>query len=246
MIYIAGPCVVEERELMFRTAEALCERHKGNYFYFKSSIRKANRTSSKSYTGPGFDEGLEILYRIKERFGCKLLTDIHEPWEAGPVADVVDVIQIPALLSRQSDLIKAGRDELDQHPELIMNVKKGQFMAPWDVEGILSKTGTERVWITERGTCFGYNRLVVDFAGVAWMLAHLPVPIIFDCTHSLQLPSSFGAISGGQPEYAVQMAKAAIAVGVDGVFTEVHPNPESALSDGNTMLDLETYLKKLF
>ena len=234
---IAGPCVVEEEKMMFEVAEKLIEEtDKRNIpFVFKSSYIKANRTSINSPTGAGLEKGLRILRKIKEKFNIPILTDIHEISEVEIVAEVADIIQVPAFLSRQTNLIvamaKTGR---------IINIKKGQFMAPEDMkaaaEKVLSVNNNE-ILLTERGTSFGYHNLVVDFRGFV-ILKKIGYPVIYDVTHSLQKPS-IDKTSGGSPEFAPMMARAALATGmVDGLFIETHPNPKEALSDADSMLPL--------
>ncbi|MEA2096370.1 MAG: 3-deoxy-8-phosphooctulonate synthase [Candidatus Cloacimonadota bacterium] len=234
---IAGPCVVEDEKLMMQIAAELVEitQKWGIPFIFKSSFKKANRTSIDSPTGPGVKKGLEILSKIKKEFNIPILTDIHEISEVEEAAEVVDILQIPAFLSRQSDLIlaaaKTGR---------IVNIKKGQFMAPEDIENAANKVLAAEninILLTERGTSFGYHNLVVDFRSFA-IMKQLGYPIIYDVTHSLQKPS-INKTSGGTPQYIEMMAKAALATGkVDGLFIETHPNPAEALSDASSMLPL--------
>ncbi len=234
---IAGPCVVEDEKLMMKVAEKLVvlTQKRGIPFIFKSSFKKANRTSIESATGPGIKKGLEILSKIKKEFNVPILTDVHEINEVEEAAEVADILQIPAFLSRQSDLIfaaaKTGR---------IVNIKKGQFMAPEDMKNAaekILKAENNKILLTERGTSFGYHNLIVDFRSFA-IMKQLGYPVIYDVTHSLQRPSQ-SKTSGGSPEYALMMAKAALASGnVDGLFIETHPNPAEALSDANSMLAL--------
>jgi 2-dehydro-3-deoxyphosphooctonate aldolase (KDO 8-P synthase) len=204
-------------------------------YIFKASFDKANRTSLDSYRGPGLVTGLRILAAIKKRFKIPVLTDIHEISQIGPAAEVCDVIQIPAFLSRQTDLlVEAGRSRA------AVNIKKGQFLSPWDMRHAVEKvarTGNHRILLTERGATFGYNNLVVDIRGLA-VMKELGYPVILDVTHSLQLPGGQGSRSGGQPEYIEPLARAGVAAGVDGVFMEVHDNPARALSDGANALPL--------
>jgi 2-dehydro-3-deoxyphosphooctonate aldolase (KDO 8-P synthase) len=238
LLAIAGPCLVEERDFMLRMADAIqsiCERH-GVGLVFKSSFDKANRSSGESARGPGMDEGLETLAAVKDAFGLPVLTDVHESWQAKPTAQVADVLQIPAFLSRQTDLLRAaaatGR---------AVNVKKGQFLSPPEMGNVIAKleaAGCDRILITERGTTFGYNNLVVDFRGLPQLRA-LGYPVVFDATHSVQLPGGLGAASGGQREYVSPLARAAAAVGVDALFVEVHSDPDSAPSDGPNMITPE-------
>ncbi len=237
--FIAGPCVIESREKVLYMAEKvkkLSEKY-GIDIIFKSSFDKANRTSVNSFRGPGIYEGLKILESVKEKFSLKILTDIHIPQQAEIVKDVVDVIQIPAFLCRQTDmLVEAGKTGKT------VNIKKGQFMAPWDMRYAVEKvksTGNDNIWITERGTSFGYNNLVVDFRGMR-IMKELNYPVIYDVTHSMQLPSA-NSVSGGTRKYAKWLAFAAASIGVDGLFLEVHNNPEEALSDASVMLDFDTF-----
>ncbi|NQT65833.1 MAG: 3-deoxy-8-phosphooctulonate synthase, partial [FCB group bacterium] len=234
---IAGPCVVEDEKLMMQVAEKLVimTQKRGILFIFKSSFKKANRTSIESATGPGIKKGLKILSKIKKEFSIPILTDVHEINEVEEAAEVADILQIPAFLSRQSDLIFAAA-----RTGRIVNIKKGQFMAPEDMENALGKIlngDNENILLTERGTSFGYHNLIVDFRSFA-IMKQLGYPVIYDVTHSLQRPSQ-SKTSGGSPEYALMMAKAALATGnVDGLFIETHPNPSEALSDANSMLAL--------
>ncbi|HEX8947755.1 MAG TPA: 3-deoxy-8-phosphooctulonate synthase [Dissulfurispiraceae bacterium] len=237
-LLIAGPCVIESEEVTFHTAAALKEmcRAAGISFVFKSSYDKANRTSATSYRGPGIDKGLRILADVRSRFDIPVLSDVHSPDEARVASEVLDVLQLPAFLCRQTDLILAA-----SRTGKPVNIKKGQFLAPWDVSNIIEKfvsTGNRRLLLTERGTSFGYNNLVVDFRGLPIMRA-FGYPVIFDVTHSLQLPGGRGTSSGGQREFAEPFARAAAAVGVDGLFMEVHPEPDKALCDGPNMIPLD-------
>ncbi len=234
---IAGPCVIEEESIMFTVAETLKElcARKGIPFVFKSSYSKANRSSVNSFSGPGREEGLKILSKIKQEFEVPVLTDVHECVEVASAAEVCDILQIPAFLSRQTELIKTaavtGR---------IINIKKGQFMAPEDMKLAAEKassTGNKQVLLTERGTTFGYHNLVVDFRSFV-IMHQFGYPVVYDVTHSLQRPS-VGNYSGGNPEFALPMAKAAIATGmVKGLFIETHPEPQQAKSDSASMLPL--------
>ena len=241
MFLIAGPCAIESREIVLRTAETLrrlCY-DLGITLYFKSSFDKANRTSD-SPRGVGMEEGLRILQEVKEQFGLPILTDVHESGQCAPAAEVADVLQIPAFLSRQTDLLQAaaatGR---------IVNVKKGQFMAPWDMAGAIDKiekvspsaAKEGRVWLTERGSSFGYGRLVVDMTSLVEM-RRFGCPVIFDATHSVQQPSSQSGITGGNREMVPCLMRAALAVGVDGLFIETHPEPEKAISDAANQIPL--------
>jgi 2-dehydro-3-deoxyphosphooctonate aldolase (KDO 8-P synthase) len=237
-IIIAGPCVIENEEVVFQVAEKLDELRKiyPNFeFVFKSSFDKANRTSLRSYRGVGLERGLEILKKVKEKYGFKLTTDVHETWQVEPVAKVVDIIQIPAFLCRQTDLLLKSAETGKE-----VNVKKGQFISPWDTKYIVEKLKSgkpKEIYLTERGTCFGYNNLVVDFRSLVVMKNYAKV--LYDATHSVQLPSAGGGKSGGQREFIFPLLRGAIAVGVDGIFMEVHPNPSQAKSDASTQLPLK-------
>ncbi|WP_457624358.1 3-deoxy-8-phosphooctulonate synthase [Persephonella sp.] len=237
---IAGPCVIENEEICFQVADVLADLQKkfpDVRFVFKSSFDKANRSSVHSFRGKGLEYGLSVLEQVKKKFNLPVLTDIHESWQARPVAEVVDILQIPAFLCRQTDLILAaartGRE---------VNVKKGQFLAPWDTKNIVEKLkfgGASKYYLTERGVTFGYNNLVVDFRSLPVMRQYAPV--IFDATHSVQLPGGQGTASGGQREFVYPLAKAAVSVGVDGLFFETHPQPEKALSDGPNQIPLNEF-----
>jgi 2-dehydro-3-deoxyphosphooctonate aldolase (KDO 8-P synthase) len=243
-LIIAGPCVIESDDITFAVAEglkAICAAV-GLPFVFKCSFDKANRTSVTSFRGPGLKDGLRLLTDIKAGLQIPVITDVHTIEQIGPAAEALDMIQIPAFLCRQTDLLvaasKTGRP---------VNIKKGQFLAPWDVQNIIGKfisAGNENLLITERGTSFGYNNLVVDFRSFPIMRSY-GYPVIFDVTHSLQLPGGQGACSGGQSEYAVPIARAAAAAGVDGFFLEVHPEPSKALCDGPNMIRLDEVGKLL-
>ncbi len=247
MIIIAGPCVIESEEhalYMAAMIRSIC-RLVGVDFTFKASFDKANRTSIGSYRGPGFAEGMRILADIKAETGVPVTSDIHERWQAAPAAEVLDIIQIPALLCRQTDLvIEAARTGKT------VNLKKGQFMAPWDMLHAVEKVrsqGNEKVMVTERGTTFGYNNLVVDFRSIPAM-KEFGCPVIFDASHSSQLPGAGNGQSDGQAHMIPVLARAAIAAGADGVFVEVHDSPQDALSDGPNSLalaDLEEFLQGL-
>jgi 2-dehydro-3-deoxyphosphooctonate aldolase (KDO 8-P synthase) len=230
LVLIAGPCVIESEEHVHRMAQAI--RRIAGDFVFKASFDKANRTSGEAYRGPGLTEGLRILAGVKAE-GFPILTDIHEPAQAEPAAEVADILQIPAFLCRQTDLLlAAGRTGR------IVNIKKGQFVAPHDIHRAAEKvasTGNSQVLLTERGSSFGYNNLVVDMRGLK-IMRDAGWPVIFDATHSVQLPGGAGAASGGQPQFIAPLARAAVASGVDGVFVEVHDAPERALSDGANAL----------
>ena len=228
---IAGPCALESRVLALETAEELAAVAKklGVTLIFKSSFDKANRTSLTSFRGPGLDLGLQWLADIKERTGLPVVTDIHLPEQAAPVAEVADVIQIPAFLCRQTDLLAAAA-----RTGRIVNGKKGQFLAPWDMRMPVEKVreaGNSRIWLTERGASFGYNNLVVDFRSLG-IMAETGCPVVFDATHSVQIPGGQGTASGGQREFVPALARAAVAAGCNGIFMEVHPDPDKALCDG--------------
>jgi 2-dehydro-3-deoxyphosphooctonate aldolase (KDO 8-P synthase) len=238
LLWILGPCVIESHELTLRIAEslaALAQRLKLP-LVFKASFDKANRTSGKSFRGPGLREGLRTLAAVKEQFGLPVTTDVHEIPQIGPAADVCDLIQIPAFLARQTDLIlAAGRSGV------AVNVKKGQFMAPWDMKNVVAKmdeVGNKRLLLTERGASFGYNTLVSDMRSIPWM-QDLERPVIFDATHSVQKPGGAGDRSGGERRMVPYLARAAVAAGCDGLFLETHPRPDEALSDGPNMVALE-------
>jgi 2-dehydro-3-deoxyphosphooctonate aldolase (KDO 8-P synthase) len=249
LVIIAGPCVIESYESCLRHATRLAEitRQAKLPFIFKSSFDKANRTSHDSYRGPGLEKGLEILRSVKREAGVAILTDIHEPRQAEIAAQVVDVIQIPALLSRQTDLIEAAAKT-----RCVVNIKKGQFLAPWDMKPVVAKAesaGTRRIILTERGFSFGYNNLVSDMRSLP-IMRNFGYPVVFDATHSAQLPGggAGGQKSGGQREFVAPLARAAVAAGVDGVFMEVHEDPDRALSDGPNsyrLADLPALLETL-
>jgi 2-dehydro-3-deoxyphosphooctonate aldolase (KDO 8-P synthase) len=240
LFLIAGPCVIESEEHAIRMAREISAVAKklAVPYIFKASYDKANRTSLKSFRGPGLEEGLRILRKVKETIGVPVLTDVHEAVDVPDVADAVDVVQIPAFLCRQTDLlIKTA-----QHAKAI-NIKKGQFVSPWDMKHAVDKvrqSGNQNIFLTERGSSFGYNNLVVDMRSLAIMREFAPV--VFDATHSVQLPSAGAkgqAVSGGQPEFIPLLSRAAVAAGIDGIFMEVHDNPAQAKSDGANALDLK-------
>lgn len=235
---IAGPCVIENEEMVMKLAERLKKivQEFSVDFYFKASFDKANRTNLHSYRGPGLDEGLRILKKVKNTYAVQIATDIHEAWQAEIVAEVADVIQIPAFLCRQTDLLVAAAKT-----KKIINVKKGQFLAPWDMKNVVEKiveNGNNNIMLCERGTSFGYNTLVVDMASIMEM-QKLGYPVIFDATHSVQKPGGNGTSTSGNREYVEYLAKAAVAAGADGLFMETHFNPDMALSDGANMLSIE-------
>ena len=235
---IAGPCAIEGRSQALEVASALKEifSKASMPFVYKSSFDKANRSSSSSFRGVGMAEGLSILAEVREKVGVPVLTDVHSPGQAEPVAEVVDMLQIPAFLCRQTDLIEAvaatGKP---------VNIKKGQFLAPWEMENVLQKaraTDNECICLCERGTSFGYGNLVVDMRGLE-IMKRTGAPVIFDATHSVQLPGALGSCSGGQREFVPVLARAAVAVGIAGIFMEVHPDPDKAPCDGPNMLALK-------
>jgi 2-dehydro-3-deoxyphosphooctonate aldolase (KDO 8-P synthase) len=237
--------VIESRDLVMQVAETvsgICQ-ELGIHYVFKASFDKANRSSGKSFRGPGPDEGLKILQEVGESFGLPVLTDIHESHQASAAAQAVDVLQIPAFLCRQTDLLEAAAQAV-AGTEKVVNVKKGQFLAPWDMAQVVNKMAESgldpasgRLWLTERGSSFGYNTLVVDYRSLPQLQA-LGCPVIFDATHAVQQPGGQGTTSGGQREFVAPLARAAVAVGVDGLFLEVHPDPTVALSDGPNMVPL--------
>jgi 2-dehydro-3-deoxyphosphooctonate aldolase (KDO 8-P synthase) len=230
LTFIAGPCVIESRKMAFDLAErlsALADELKVKYI-FKASFDKANRTSVDSYRGPGIDEGLDILAEIRAKFDVPVLTDVHEPWQCARVAEVCDVLQIPAFLARQTDLVVAAGET-----GAVVNVKKGQFMAPEDMAQVIRKiesTGNRRIVLCERGASFGYRNLVADMRSLL-IMRELGYPVVMDATHSVQRPGGLGTGSGGDGRFAPAIARAAVATGVDGVFMETHMNPKKALSD---------------
>ncbi len=244
---ISGPCVIESEDFTLKMAaqiKQVCDRLNISYI-FKSSFDKANRTSINSFRGKAMEQGLAILQRVKDEIGVPVLTDIHESYQAAPVGEVVDVLQIPAFLCRQTDLLVAAAQT-----NCAVNVKKGQFLAPWDMKHVVKKleaAGTNKILLTERGTSFGYNTLMVDFRSLPQM-RELGYPVVFDATHSVQMPGGKGEKSGGQRHFVPYLARAAAAVGVDALFMEVHENPDVALSDGPNMVplsQLEAVLKQI-
>lgn len=237
---IAGPCVIESQESALRHASRLLEAadRAGVPFIFKSSFDKANRSSIESYRGPGLERGLEILAEVKLRTGVPVLTDVHEKEQIARVKEIADVLQIPAFLCRQTDFVVAVA-----RSGKVVNVKKGQFLAPWDIAHVVQKilaTGNDQVLLTERGVSFGYNNLVSDMRSLV-VMRELGFPVVFDATHSLQLPGGLGSSSGGERKYISALARAGVAVGVDALFMEVHEDPEHALSDGPNSLDLRDF-----
>jgi 2-dehydro-3-deoxyphosphooctonate aldolase (KDO 8-P synthase) len=247
LVLIAGPCVIENKEHTLKLARALQEiaERVGVGLIFKASYDKANRTSVKSYRGPGIDEGLKILSAVKEETGLPVVSDVHDVSQVKAAAEVLDIVQIPAFLSRQTDLLVAvgetGR---------IVNIKKGQFQAPWDMENAIGKvlsTGNEQILLTERGSCFGYNNLVSDMRSLV-IMRQTGCPVVFDATHSVQLPGGAGSTSSGQREFVAPLSRAAVATGVDALFWEVHEDPTKALCDGPNSLPLdvvETLLRQM-
>jgi 2-dehydro-3-deoxyphosphooctonate aldolase (KDO 8-P synthase) len=237
LLLIAGPCVIESRDHALKMARAIraVASGLGMPCVFKASFDKANRTSRESYRGPGIVEGLKILQAVKDETGVPVLTDIHEPHQAVEAARVCDILQIPAFLCRQTDLLEAAA-----RTGVAVNVKKGQFVSPWDMKHAVEKVrgaGNDRVFLTERGSSFGYNNLVVDMRSLQVMREYAPV--VFDLTHSMQLPGGAGSTSGGMREFGEMLARAATAAGIDGLFLEVHDNPTAALSDASTQWPLE-------
>ncbi len=244
---IAGPCVIENEDMVLEIAKEIKKitDELGIDYYFKASFDKANRTSIYSYRGPGLEEGLRILQKAKDTYGLKIATDIHEPYQAESVSKIADIIQIPAFLCRQTDLLVAAAKT-----GKLINVKKAQFLAPWDMKNVVNKleeSGSKNIMLCERGTTFGYNTLVVDMTGVLEM-KKFGYPVIFDATHSVQKPGGKGNATGGNREYVEYLAKAAVAVGADGLFMEVHHDPDNAKSDGPNMVplsELKEILEKL-
>jgi 2-dehydro-3-deoxyphosphooctonate aldolase (KDO 8-P synthase) len=244
VVVIAGPCVIESKESALGHATALKEKadRVGVPYIFKSSYDKANRSSVQSFRGPGLEKGLEILAEVKRRVGVPVLTDVHEIDQVGPVKEVADILQIPAFLCRQTDFVIAVANS-----GKIVNVKKGQFLAPWDMRHVVEKirsTGNEQILLTERGVSFGYNNLVSDMRSLV-VMRDLGYPVVFDATHSLQLPGGLGNASGGERKYIPALARAGVAAGIDALFMEVHQDPDHALSDGPNSLDLRDFERLL-
>lgn len=240
LLIIAGPCVIESQACLDEVAKAFTGigQRLPIEFCFKASFDKANRTSIQSFRGPGLEKGLELLQQIKDTYGLKIATDIHEPWQAAPVSEVADIIQIPAFLCRQTDLLVAAAKT-----GKTLNIKKAQFLAPWDMANVVKKvesTGNRNIMLCERGSCFGYNTLVVDMTGISEM-KKLGYPVVMDATHSVQKPGGQGTSTGGNRAYVEPLAKAAIAAGADALFFEVHPDPDHALSDGPNMVKLSEF-----
>jgi len=240
LFFIAGPCVIENRDHCLKIAEYLAQvRDRLKLpLIFKASYDKANRTSVQSFRGPGQAEGLKILEEVRRRFNIAVLTDVHETGQVSDAAGAVDVLQIPAFLSRQTDLIMACA-----RSGKTVNIKKGQFLAPWDMKNVVDKfisSGNRKLWLTERGATFGYNQLVVDYRALL-VMSRFQVPVIFDATHSVQIPGGAGSSSSGNSEFIAPLARAAVAVGVNGIFVEVHEDPANALSDGPNALPLAEF-----
>ena len=244
---IAGPCVIESEEMVLSIAKQMKDitDKLGIPYTFKASFDKANRTSISGFRGPGIEKGLRILQEVKDTYNLPICTDIHEPWQAEKVAEVCDILQIPAFLCRQTDLLVAAAKT-----GKCINIKKAQFLAPWDMKNCVEKvrqSGNDNVMLCERGTTFGYNTLVVDMTGLR-VMKDMGVPVIFDATHSVQKPGGNGTSTGGNRQYVEYLAKAAVSVGIDGLFMETHPDPDNAKSDGPNMVplgEMEELLKKL-
>ena len=235
---IAGPCVIESEDLVMEVAGKMKEitEKQGIKYVFKASFDKANRTSINSFRGPGLEKGLEILSRVKSKYNLPIATDIHEPWQCKEASKVIDILQIPAFLCRQTDLLIAAAET-----GKAVNIKKGQFLAPWDMKNVIKKfeeVGNPNIMLCERGTTFGYNNLVVDMRALLGM-RKLGYPIVFDATHSVQIPGGQGETTGGNREYVYPLMRSAAAIGIDGIFAEVHPDPDNAMSDGPNMLRLD-------
>ena len=244
---IAGPCVIESEEMVLSIARQMKDITDmlGIPYTFKASFDKANRTSISGFRGPGIEKGLRILQEVKDTYNLPICTDIHEPWQAEKAAEICDILQIPAFLCRQTDLLVAAAKT-----GKCINIKKAQFLAPWDMKNCVEKvrqSGNDNVMLCERGTTFGYNTLVVDMTGLR-VMKDMGVPVIFDATHSVQKPGGNGTSTGGNRQYVEYLAKAAVSVGIDGLFMETHPNPDNAKSDGPNMVplgEMEELLKKL-
>lgn len=240
LVLIAGPCVIESEEqvmIIAKEIKKIAARLNLDY-YFKASFDKANRTSIFSYRGPGMEDGLRILKEVKDTYGLKICTDIHEPYQAYKTAEVADILQIPAFLCRQTDLLVAAAKT-----GKMLNVKKAQFLAPWDMENVVKKleeSGNSNIMLCERGTVFGYNRLVVDLTGI-YEMKKFGYPVVMDATHSVQKPGGNGTATGGNRDYVEVLAKSAVAAGADALFFEVHPEPENAMSDGPNMVKLDEF-----
>ena len=235
---IAGPCVIESEDLVMEVAGKMKEitEKQGIKYVFKASFDKANRTSINSFRGPGLEKWLEILSRVKSKYNLPIATDIHEPWQCKEASKVIDILQIPAFLCRQTDLLIAAAET-----GKAVNIKKGQFLAPWDMKNVIKKfeeVGNPNIMLCERGTTFGYNNLVVDMRALLEM-RKLGYPIVFDATHSVQIPGGQGETTGGNREYVYPLMRSAAAIGIDGIFAEVHPDPDNAMSDGPNMLRLD-------
>ena len=235
---IAGPCVIESEDLVMEVAGKMKEitEKQGIKYVFKASFDKANRTSINSFRGPGLEKGLEILSRVKSKYNLPIATDIHEPWQCKEASKVIDILQIPAFLCRQTDLLIAAAET-----GKAVNIKKGQFLAPWDMKNVIKKfeeVGNPNIMLCGRGTTFGYNNLVVDMRALLEM-RKLGYPIVFDATHSVQIPGGQGETTGGNREYVYPLMRSAAAIGIDGIFAEVHPDPDNAMSDGPNMLRLD-------
>lgn len=247
LVLIGGPCVIESEEVIRETVAGLKEitTRLGMPYVFKASFDKANRTSITSFRGPGIEAGLELLGRIKQEFDVPVISDIHDPSQAPLAAEVLDIIQIPAFLCRQTDLLVAAAKTGKP-----LSIKKGQFLSPWDMENVVNKvreSGNDKIMLTERGIMYGYNNLVVDMRALP-VMRDLDCPVIYDATHSVQLPGGAGGSSGGQREFIAPLTRAAVAAGIDGLFMEIHPDPDKALCDGPNSMPLdkvEDLLKKL-
>lgn len=241
LLFFSGPCVIESEEHTLKCAEHLCKLFDGKPFVFKSSFDKANRSSIKSYRGPGLKKGLEILAKVKKTFGVPVVTDIHLPEHADPASEVCDVLQIPAFLCRQTDLLVAAAST-----GRVVKVKKGQFLAPWDMQNVVDKiaqSGNTQILLTERGTSFGYNNLVCDMRAIP-IMQKMGYPVCFDASHAVQLPGGCGTHSGGQSEFIPVLAKAAVAAGANSLYIESHDNPPAAKSDATTVMAFDA-LKQL-